>query len=82
MSTKFNCQKHFYFKLFSLFKQLKQFSLEYKKKFYFKEFSLARICRLNVKTFQSQAILFNISTQFKSQNSSISSNSVQHMYTV
>ena len=32
MSTEFNCQKHFYFKLFSLVKQFhfKQFSLTYK----------------------------------------------------
>ena len=42
LSTLFNCQKHFYFKLFCLFKQFsfKQFSLAYKK-FYFKQFSLA-----------------------------------------
>ena len=56
-STEFNCQKHFYFKLFSLVKQFqfKQFS-----------FSLAYVRSLNVKTVLFQAIQLSISTQFSS----------------
>ena len=47
MSTQFNCQKHFYFKLFNLFKQLYitiQFNVSavsISKQFNFKQFSLA-----------------------------------------
>ena len=53
MSTQFNCQKHFYFKLFSLHKQLHitiQFSVS--------------IVSMS-KTVQFQIIQFSISTQFK-----------------
>ena len=55
MSTQFNCQKHFYFKLFSLVK-----------KFYFKQFSLALVRSLDTKTYLFQAIEFSISTEFSS----------------
>ena len=40
------------------------------------------IHRVNVKTVLFQIIQFSISTQFRGQNSSISSNSVQHKYVV
>ena len=59
MSTQFNCQKHFYFKLLSLLKQLSitiQFSL-----------STASMS----KTVQFQTIQFSISTQFKCKYSLI-----------
>ena len=70
MSTQFNCQKRFYFKLFSLFKQLYitiQFSIN--------TVSVSKIV-------QFQTIKFSISTQFKCKysllvkNISISSYSV------
>ena len=40
------------------------------------------IHRVNVKTVLFQIIQFSISTQFRCQNSSISSNSVEHKYSV
>ena len=53
MSTQFNCQKHFYFKLFSLFKQL-----------YIRiQFSVSTVSMS--KTVQFQTIQFRISAQFK-----------------
>ena len=56
MSTQFNCQKHFYFKLFSLVKVLIQFSI-----------SIVFVCsRKNVKTILFQTIQFRISTQSSS----------------
>ena len=53
MSTQFNCHKHFYFKLFSLLKQL----------FITIQFSVSTVSMS--KTVQSQIIQFSISTQFK-----------------
>ena len=53
MSTQFNCQKHFYFKLFNLFKKL-YISIQ---------FSVSTVSIS--KTIQFQIIQFNISTQFK-----------------
>ena len=53
MSTKFNCQKHFYFKLFRLFKQL-YISIQ---------FSVSTVSMS--KTVQFQIIQFSISMQFK-----------------
>ena len=50
MSTQFNCQKHFHFKLF---KQL----------YITIQFSVSTVSML--KTFQFQTIQFSISTQFK-----------------
>ena len=59
MSTKFNCQKHFYFKLFSLFKQ-----------FYITiQFSVSTVSMS--KTVQFQTIQYSIITQFKCKYSSI-----------
>ena len=40
------------------------------------------IHRVNVKTVLFQIIQFSISTEFRGQNSSISSNSLQHKYAV
>ena len=63
----FNCQKHFYFKLFSLFKQ-----------FYPIQFSISIdlvYTQLNVKTVLYKTIQFSVSS-FNVKNSSISSNSV------
>ena len=53
MSTQFNCQKHFYFKLFRLFKQL----------YITIQFSVSTVSMS--KTVQFQTIQFRISTQFK-----------------
>ena len=70
MSTQFICQKHFHFKLFSLFKQL----------YIIIQFSVSTVSML--KTVQFQTIQFSISTQFKCKyglivkNISISNNSV------
>ena len=67
MTTQFNCQKHFYFKLF---KQL----------YITIHFSLSKVSM--PKTVQFQTIQFSISTQFRYKygltvkNISISSNSV------
>ena len=55
MSTQFNCQKHFYFKLFSLFKQL----------YITIQFSVSTVSMS--KTVQFQTIQFSIRTQFKSK---------------
>ena len=67
MSTQFNCQKNFYFKLF---KQL----------YIIIQFSVSTVSML--KTVQFQIIQFSISTQFWCQMSSILNNSVQHKYAV
>ena len=56
MSTQFNCQKHFYFKLFSLFKQ-----------FNFRQLSSAYVRSFDVKSVLFQGIKFSISSQFRSQ---------------
>ena len=70
MSTQFNCQKHFYFKLFGLFKQL----------YITIQFSLSTVSLS--KTVRFQTIQFTINTQFNCkyglivQNISISSYSV------
>ena len=54
----------------------------------FKQFSLVLNSKdlvykqLNIKTVLFQTIQFSVSTQFKYQNCSISSNSVEHKYTV
>ena len=62
MNTQFSCQKHFYFKLFSLFKQ-----------FYITiQFSVSTVSMS--KTVQFQTILFSISTQFKCKYSLIVKN--------
>ena len=53
MSTQFNCQKHFYFKMFSLLKQL----------YITIQFSASTVSKS--KTVQFQVIQFSISTQFK-----------------
>ena len=53
MSTQFNCQKYFYFKQFSLFKQL----------YITIQFSVSTVSMS--KTVQFETIQFNISTQFK-----------------
>ena len=70
MSTQFNCQKHFYFKLLSLFKQL-YITIPF------------RVNRVSItKTVLFQIIQFNTITQFKCkyglivENISISSYSV------
>ena len=64
MSTQFNCQKHFYFKLFSLFKQL-YITIQF------------RVSTVSMsKTVEFQTIQFSISTQFKCPNSSILNNSI------
>ena len=69
MSTQFKCQKHFYFKLFSLFNIIIT-----------NQFSVSTVSML--KTVQFQTIQFSINTQLKCKyylivkNISISSNSV------
>ena len=55
MSTQFNCQKHFYFKLFNLFKQL----------YITIQFSVSTVSMS--KTVQFQTIQLSINTQFKSK---------------
>ena len=70
MSTQFNCQKHFYFKLFRLFKQLYitiQFSV--------------RTVSIS-KTVQFQIIQFGINTQFKCKYSLIVKNNSISSYSV
>ena len=70
MSTQFNCQKYFDFKLFSLFKQL-----------YIKlQFSVNTVSMS--KTVQFQRIQFSISTQFKCENSLIVKNISISSYSV
>ena len=48
MSTQFNFQKHYYFKLFSLFKQfsLTKVQFQCQKLFHFKQFSFAQLRNL------------------------------------
>ena len=73
MSTQFNCQKHFYFKLFRQLYITIQISVS--------TVSMA-------KTVQFKIIQFSINTQFKCkyilivENISISNNSVKHKYVV
>ena len=59
MSTHFHCQKHAYFKLFSLFKQL----------YITIQFTISKV--LMSKIVQFQTIQFSICTQFKCKYSSI-----------
>ena len=67
MSTQFNCQRHFYFKLF--------------KQLYIKiQFSVSTVSIL--KTVQFQIIQFNISTQFKYKYSLIVKNISVSSYSV
>ena len=70
MSTQFNYQKHFYFKLFSLFKQL----------YITIQFSVSTASMW--KTVQFQTIQFSISTQFKSKYSLIVKNISISSYSV
>ena len=62
MSTQFNCPKYFYFKLFSLFKQL----------YITIQFGVSTV--LMLKTVQFHTIQFSISTQFKCKYSLIVKN--------
>ena len=62
MSTLFNCQKHFHFKLFSLFKQL----------YITIQFSVSTVSMS--KTVQFQTVQFSMSTQFKRKYSLIVKN--------
>ena len=55
VNTQFNCQKHFYSKLFRFVKQFK-----------FKQFSLAYVRSLNIKIVLFQVNQFIISTSFSS----------------
>ena len=59
MSTQFECQKHFYFKLFSLFKQL----------YITIQFSASTVSMSKIVQFQT--IQLSISTQFKCKYSLI-----------
>ena len=70
MSTQFNCQKHFYFKQFSLFKQL----------FITIQFSVSAVSMS--KTVLFQTIQFSISTQFKCKFSLILKNISISSYSV
>ena len=70
MNAPFNCQKHFYFKLFSLFKQL-NITIQ---------FSVSTV--LMSKTVQFQIIQFSISTQLKSKYSLIVKNISISRYSV
>ena len=67
MSTQFNCQKHFYFKLFNQLYITIQFSLS---------------TVLLSKTLQFQIIQFSISTQFKYKYSLIVKNVSISSYSV
>ena len=67
MSTEFNCQKHFYFKLFSL---AKQFLIKFGMGIIF------GYTQLNVKTLPFQTIRFNIGTRFKCHNNCILNNTI------
>ena len=64
--------KQFYFKHFSL----AEVQFQCQKELYFKQFSLT------YKNYSFQTSQFSISTQFKWQDSSISSNSLLHKYAV
>ena len=70
MSTQFNYQKHFYFKLFSLFKQLYRTI----------QFSVSTVSI--AKTVQFQTIQFNMGTQFKCKYSFIVKNISISSYSV
>ena len=70
ISTRFNCQRHVYFKLFGLVKQL-----------FFQTIKFSVSTVSISKTILFQTVQFSISTQFTRQNSSISSNFVLHKYT-
>ena len=70
MSTQFNCQKHFYFKLFSLFKQL----------YITIHFSVNTVSMS--KTVQLKTIQFSISTQFECKYSLIVKNISISSYSV
>ena len=70
MSTQFNCQKHFYLKLFSLFKQL----------YITIQFSVSTVS--TSKTDQFQTIQFSISRQFKYKYSLIVENISISSYSV
>ena len=70
MSTQFNCQKYFYFKLFSLFKQL----------YITIQFSVSTVSMS--KTVLFKTIQFSISTQFKCKNSLIVKNISTSSYSV
>ena len=70
MSTQFNCQKHFYFKLFSLFKQL----------YVTIQFSVNTVSMS--KTVLFRIIQFSISTEFKCKYGSIVKNISISSYSV
>ena len=70
MSTQFECQKHFYFKLSSLFKQL----------YITIQFSVSRV--LLSKSVHFQTIQFSINTQFKCKYSLIVKNISISSYSV
>ena len=70
MTTQFNCQKHFYFKLFSLFKQL----------YITTQFSVSTISMSKIVQFQ--IIQFSINTQFKCKYSLIVKNISISSYSV
>ena len=70
MSTQFHCQKHFDFKLFSLFKQL----------YITIQFSVSTVSMS--KTVQFQTIQFSITTQFKCKYSLIVKNTSISSYSV
>ena len=70
MSTQFNYQKHFYFKLFSLFKQL----------YITVQFSVSTVSMS--KTAQFQTIQFSINIQFKCKYSLIVKNNSISSYSI
>ena len=70
MSTQFSCQKYFYFKLFSWFKQL----------YITIQFSVSTVSMS--KTVQFQTIQFSINTQFKCKYSLIVKNISISRYSV
>ena len=70
MSTQFNCQKHFYFNLFSSFKQL----------YITIQFNVSTVSVS--KTVQFQTIQFSISAQFKFKYSLIVKNISISSYSV
>ena len=67
MSTLFNSQKHFYFKLFDLVKQ-----------FYFKQINSAYLCSFDVKTVLFQVVHFSISTVLVSKIFLFQANQFNH----
>ena len=94
ISTQFNCQKHFYFKLFNLFKQLYkkiQFSVSTVSmsktvQFHTIQFSINTVCQkhFNFKLFKQLYVTIHlgVNTVLMSKNSSISNNSVKHKHAV